>query len=509
MNSRLMRVRRMNRVFFFDNHHVAAMEGLCPVAPEIEKLGVIMSPDPDTEGRGCTSFGGSIVDLPDGRYRIYYHYHRRDRPPEVSIAVAESADGLHWERLRFRNDAQPSNVVTIERLPEGIRANHPQVFRLGENQWRMYFWAFRRLRYVIAESKDGLHWKVLDFDNPVIYHNLEFGPWGWQYGQPPPGAEEMASTAVGARPQDELLRLKGLRSNDATYLYRDAQTGCFDMYGVWMLPNAKGNPRYVAYDNAADALRTICRRKSEDGLLWSDPELLITPDDTDPIDQQFYYLAVHRQEGWHIGFLGSYRVAEQTMDMQICFSRDGRRWERPLRSPWLPRGPAGSEDSLMVYAPQRLLPYEGDWLMLYTASNHRHNAFRTETDTSGLRTVICGARIPRNRFLGLGTCANSAGRIWTRPFLPAALEIRVDAKVRGYMRAELCDPFGAPLPGMRMMDSLVLLGDSENHVLRWQETSARYYRYDAVSLRLEVHDGEIYNIHWEGRGNARHDSDAE
>jgi len=499
----------MNRLFFFDNAHVAAADGLCPVAPDIEKLGVIMSPDPEIEGPRCMTFGGSIVDLPDGRYRMYYHCHRPDRPPEVNIAVAESSDGRRWERLRFRTDVQPANVVAIEDLPPGVRANHPQVFRLGENRWRMCFWAFRRLRYLAAESKDGLHWRVLDGDNPVMYHNLEFGPWGWQYGQPPPGAEEMTGTAVGAHSEDELMSLRGLRSNDALYMYRDPDRGPFEMYAVWMLPNARGNPRYIGYDNAADALRTICRRTSEDGLTWSDPEILITPDERDPMDQQFYYLAVHRQDGWRIGWLGSYRAAEQTMDIEMCFSRDGRRWLRPLRSAWLPRGPQGSEDSLMVYAPQRLLPYEGDWLMLYTASNHRHNAFRTETDTCGLRTVICGARIPRNRWLGLGTCGDRAGRIWTRPFIPAAPEIRVDAEVRGHMRAELCDPFGAPLPGMRMMDSVALSGDSENHVLRWQEASTRYYQYDAVSLRLEVHDGEIYSIHWEDRGNARHDSHAE
>jgi hypothetical protein len=482
----------MNRILLFDDRHIAAVDGLAPVAPLIEKLGVVMRPDADAEGPRCMTFAGSLVELPDRRYRLYY---RADQPQGMGIAVAESADGLHWERLAFSSGGQRSNFVAIAGLPAGTRAEHGQVFRLGQNHWRMYFWAFRRLRYVVAESKDGLHWQVLGLDQPVIHHNLEFGPWGWKAGAPPASPQEMAGTAIGSQPEAELMRLKGLRGNDVAYLYRDPQTGRFEMYGVWMIPNPEASPRHIAYDNAKDALRTICVRTSADGLRWSDPELLITPDERDPLDQQFYYLAVHRQDGWRIGFLGGFRVAEQTMDLQICFSRDGLRWERPLRSSWLPRGPQGAEDSLMVYAPQRLLPYGGGWLMLYSGSNHRHNGFRTEPDTSGLRTVICAARIPRARFLGLATQGQATGMLWTRPFIPAGSEISVDARVRGYLRAELCDPFGAPLPGMRMTDAIPVSGDNEAHPLRWREASTRYYRYDAVSLRLEVQDGEIYGLH--------------
>jgi len=39
-------------------------------------------------------------------------------------------------------------------------------------------------------------------------------------------------------------------------------------------------------------------------------------------------------------------------------------------------------------------------------------------------------------------------------------------------------------------------GDRVDHVLRWEGAEVAPYQYNAVSLRLEVEQGAIYNIHW-------------
>ncbi len=262
------------------------------------------------------------------------------------------------------------------------------------------------------------------------------------------------------------------------------------MYSVWLMHNPEDGPRYVSYDNAPHVLRTIHRRFSMDGVEWSDPELIITPDDEDPLHQQFYYLAVHRQDGWHIGMLGNYPVADQTMDIELCFSRDGRRWERPIRTPWVPRGPE-EYDSLMVYAPNRLIDAGQHWLLLYTGCDYLHNASRP-TESHRPRCVTCAARFPKHRFLGLQ--AEGRGQLWTRPFIPTKREIRLDAAIKGEIRAELCDPFGTPLPGLSRTEAVPLTGDSTEHVLQWKEASSARYQYDAVSLRLEIADAVLYAV---------------
>ena len=72
--------------------------------------------------------------------------------------------------------------------------------------------------------------------------------------------------------------------------------------------------------------------------------------------------------------LGSYPVAAKTMDIELCFSRDGQRWDRPLRVPWIRR--EDDEEAGMVYAPDRLLEAGDDWLLLYTANPCLHGEVR-------------------------------------------------------------------------------------------------------------------------------------
>ena len=114
----------------------------------------------------------------------------------------------------------------------------------------------------------------------------------------------------------------------------------------------------------------IQRRVSADGLTWSAPELVIQADARDPWDQQFYHLAVQYHEDWLIGSLGHYRVenAQQTMDLELVFSRDGRRWERPLRGGFIPREPGG-RDAEGVYPPNAWIDRGDTWLCLYTRNS--------------------------------------------------------------------------------------------------------------------------------------------
>ena len=106
------------------------------------------------------------------------------------------------------------------------------------------------------------------------------------------------------------------------------------------------------------------------------------------------------------------------------------------------------------------------------------------------------ARFPKNRFMGLATAAGGMGRLWTRPFVLGGTELRVDARLDGCLRAEMCDPFGTPLPGFESDRCRVVSGDRVDHVLRWEGAEVAPYQYNAVSLRLEVEQGAIYNIHW-------------
>lgn len=84
-------------LYFFDDSTICAVEGFSRVPGPVEKLGPVLRPDRVSDGRRCMSFASSVVPLGDGTWRMYYsvsHFTANMR----GIAVAESEDGLRWEK---------------------------------------------------------------------------------------------------------------------------------------------------------------------------------------------------------------------------------------------------------------------------------------------------------------------------------------------------------------------------------------------------------------------------
>ncbi len=86
------------------------------------------------------------------------------------------------------------------------------------------------------------------------------------------------------------------------------------------------------------------------------------------------------------------------------------------------------------------------------------------------------------------------GGFMSEPFFPADGEVRVDADITGWLRAELCDAFGRKLPGFNLNDSIPVTGDSESHVLKWKSANLADHLHECLRLRFEFHDGVVYNF---------------
>jgi len=483
------------RIFFFDDRDVERLESVYLRPCSVRKTGVLFDAKPGVDLDWVSVFAGTVTTLPDGRYRMYYYTHSAaDRT--MRIGIAESADGFHWERANLDSDGP---FIRIEGLYEGANITQPSVVRTRDGRWLMYCWLHGQsrgcVRYIVSESEDGLHWRLTNLHRPALFHpaDLELGGIAWKTGK----TEPLAEARFAERRQWQFLAAKRLRSNDATYVYYNPFLDLYEMFSVWLLPNPPESGRVTPHDNVPDALRVIHRRTSEDGLEWSDPELIITPDAGDPLDQQFYYLSVHNEDAtWRIGFLGHYRCWEQTMDIELCFSRDGRHWLRPLRGGFVPRDPIPERGCMSAYAAGALLPVEGDrWLLLYTAGNEMHN-HRLPDGVSEPWRGVCGAVWPRGRYAGAAAVPNTIGRILLRPTILSAPAVTVDADVRGVLRAELRDPLGGRIPGFELYRSVPVRGDSRNHLLRWGESgrTSSAYRYDAVRIYLEIEDGIVYSV---------------
>lgn len=484
--------RTSRRQFFFTADLPPGARNVRHVYAPVEKLGVVMAATEIWEAGNVATFCGSIVRLDDGRYRMYYTAISLGGS-HIWIAVAESVDGLVWEKPslgQHKMDNHHTNRIVFENFAgKQDSLAQPQVLRLPDGRWRMYFWHNRKgsQKYIVAHSKDGLRWRI---DAPSTFVMIDH----WLSGK---GSESDGWTPSnkGHSPEEvkELWRLKGMRTNDACFVYYNDQFDRFEYYAQWLVPAIPN--RRVEADNLPNLLRCIQRRFSVDGLTWSSPELIIMPDERDPWDLQFYHLAVQWHEDWMIGSLGHYRVEaeQQTQDLELVFSRDGRHWHRPLRGGFIPRDPDSPDahDSMGVYPPNAWIDEGNTWLCLYTGAHLRHNEVIGKDPSK--TSPIMGARWKKNRFVGVGA-GDVVGGFLSEPFYPQQAEITIDADIRGWLRAEFCDVFGRKHDGYHLMDAVTVTGDSTAHVLQWKGRNTAGFQHDAVRLRFEFADGKIYSI---------------
>lgn len=486
------------RIMFYDDVPLACRNNLELVPGPVEKTGIVPMETISCELQRASVFAGSVVVMPKDGYRLYYSGNTPDGKG-LALAFAESGDGLHWKKPllgQMHWEGQDTNWLWPQGMPEGARITQPQVILLPDGSWRMWFWwhghDVGRMPYVAAESEDGINWRVIDLDMPHIMH-----PADRELGQ---NALVAGLTAASAEDRFAHIRTmdwmeaKRLRSNDATYVYYNDKTGHFEMYSVWLLPVDEATGRMTPHDNAPRVLRTIHRRESADGIAWSDPEMIIMADEHDPLHQQFYYLAVQPDIDWNLGFLGHYRCWEQTMDIELCFSRDTHHWIRPLRGGFVPRGTFDETDYMSAYATNRLIDEGDTWFLLYRGGNAMHN-HKLPPCVSHEQQATMGARFTKGRLAGLRATERMVGSLTLKRFNHCGSRITVDADIRGRLQAELRDPYGRPLPGYELNSCVIATGDSARHVLTWENgRTTADYRYDVASLRLEIENGIVYSI---------------
>ncbi|MEP0843410.1 MAG: hypothetical protein HRF43_11965 [Phycisphaerae bacterium] len=315
------------------------------------------------------NFTSPVEPLDGGRWRMWYSAGESRRTFTIAYAEFEPGGPIKKVPLERSTGRPPDAPLALGNLPAGWNPTQVIHIRLRNGRHRLYFWAHgpEILRYLAADSDDGRRYQVIDPLRPVLYH------YGDRAASGVPSLDGvLLSRRPASRPADEPPAPPALISNDATNVYQLAD-GSFEMYSVALVPVPRTDPAYVAHDNAPGLLRVVDRYTSEDGLIFENRKRVIQRDARDPVDQQFYYLAVTYTDRGRVGMLGHYRCAAQTMDLEWCFSRDGLVWERPYRGAWLPRGDKTQPDSYGVYASNHLVRRDGRYHLFYTGVNSAHN----------------------------------------------------------------------------------------------------------------------------------------
>lgn len=335
-----------------------------------KKHGVMLEATEPWEGNDVQNFTTVAEPLKGNAWRIWYSV--SDAKFGYGLAYAEGTPDQPWKKVPAQlSPGDPADApFSIGNLPEKWRPVQVTHIPLRNGRHRIYFWVHgpRVVRYLAAESDDGRRYRVLNPLRAVLYHPSDRAAWGVAS----PTGLLLHKEPHKERPADEPLALSRQISNDATNIYQ-LPDGTFEMFSVALLQVPKTDPAYMPQDNAPGLLRVIDRYASADGLNFETRQRVIERDANDPVDQQFYYLSQTLTPKGRVGMLGHYRCDAQTMDLEWCFSRDGVKWERPLRRAWLPRGEPPAADCYGIYGNNRLVQHGGKWHLFYTGVNSTHN----------------------------------------------------------------------------------------------------------------------------------------
>ncbi|MBL9192653.1 MAG: hypothetical protein JNJ82_09855 [Opitutaceae bacterium] len=275
---------------------------------------------------------------------------------------------------------------------------------------------------------------------------------------------------------------------DVSYVYRDDAGGYYSYFKTY--PGLRAGDRLIPYDNnPRGGLRSVARRTSPDGSVWSGEQIVLARDWRDPDYAQFLEVCPVRVEGGYVALVNAYDAVIQTMCLQLAASRDGVHWWRPDRRPALPNAPLGDYGGGMIWQMHHPVVEGGAMHVYYAGSEGIHGEVldsrlrpqivvggekvgSVQKPTLPFNTALCRATWDFDRLWALAASAGGAtrGSAVTRPLALAGkvLALNVRVKPGGVLRAELLDREDRPVPGFSANDCTPVTGDHRRTAVAWQ-----------------------------------------
>jgi hypothetical protein len=439
-----------------DDELLARKSGVVRKTHPCQKLPqpVLVSTEPwEQEGpdRRVYVYGTVLRDDPAGPLRLWYNRNSL-------VMFATSADGLTWERPRLglceHNQSKENNIVfPLFHSPSVVynpRAEDPacryNMLGCGRVHGRGYY---------AAHSPDGLHWELYP-RNPVLPHS------------------------------------------DTCTLAWDPTTG-----------------EYLAFHKRIHKHRDHTRRliylaTSPDMQQWSEPELVLAPDEIDDAQvraeggrfAQFYNMSVFPYGGQFLGLVTHFRFTgpppekgplqsgdDGPVDVQLVHSRDRRTWSRcEDRSPVIPNGPHAYDAGCVLGVTNGPVTVGQELWLYYTAITTTHAGYVPKKQIS-----IALAKWRLDGLVSLGA-GEAGGVIETVPLRCAGDRLVVNADAAGgELTVAILDEHGRVLPGYAAADCLPLNADAVRHAIRWQGHD-RLNATGPVRLQFHLRNARLFSF---------------
>jgi hypothetical protein len=272
----------------------------------------------------------------------------------------------------------------------------------------------------------------------------------------------------------------------------DPETHILDHHDTVTMTQNPDTGEFLVFHKRPHVVRGFDRRvvwlsRSKDFRTWSEPELVLSPDEIDdawvsrPEERtEFYNMSVFPHAGGYIGLPAVFRCEYQLdragvgpgqsswagpIDVEIASSVDGSKWQRAWpRMNVIPQGDPGtfSGGAVLGLASAPVNFGKETWFY-YTVLTTNHGGSMPPKTIS-----IARAEWRRDGYVSLDA-GPEGGRLETAPlkFMRPQLVVNADAK-RGSVRAAIVEQDGSPIAGMTLADSEPLQTDTVNGVMRWK-----------------------------------------
>jgi hypothetical protein len=399
-----------------------------------------------------------------------------------------------WEDFRLTSYFTVVQDGEIARMYYSCFSEDQWSFADAETTWRDY--AF--LCY--AESKDGLTWQkpelgIVEYNgskaNNILARSIVDGTVFIDPSDRPSRRYKMLHT-VG--PHSGGLRIS--TSTDGIHFELSDKTvaewGPDSQQNMFFDPRAG---KYVAYLRARSEmgipevelgdLRSVVRVELDEVGDWSGThaQIVLAPDDDDPPEVDFYTNACVKypwaEESYFMFPALYHHFAPQygndgLLDIAIAASRDGVRWHRPDRHPYVSLGENGDWDSMFEMMGVGLVRKGDKVLQYYCGVDFGHGGTRKESQFEKLaanrrRWGAIGALEQRLDGFYSADADYAGGWLTTPPivFDGGQLEVNINTSSAGSVRIEIRDAKNQPIEGFGLEDADVIMTNDVHHRVTW------------------------------------------
>ena len=463
------------RQLFVDDYVVEKMEGLTRTLHAVQKHpgNPVLRPDQLREGDSI-EYTTVIWDKAENRFKAWYavgdNQDARSSPGTKSrftirSCYATSPDGIHWDKpdlglIAYKGSLANNIFDDSGRWLQSIVNVSPQQEPDDSRRYKMFAWDTGG--YQVAFSADGIHWTDHP-ENPV-----------WQI----PG---------------------------------DVAPTIYDELAGQYISFAKVHDEYAGHRR-----RLVGRGTSQDFVHWTDPQLVLSPDEEDEgwtlgrpgYHTEFYGMCGFPYAGMYLGLLWVFRVTGKVpggtnyggIHAQLVHSRDSIHWERAFsRMPLIPLGPQESFDGAYIHAASRPVVVGDELYIYYDGHDGDHGSYWYHEPWGSDEPRRGGAlglgRLRLDGFVSVDA-GPQQGWLTTRLLLVAGPTLLVNAQARqGALRVEVLDLDGSPQAGLSAAECVVFSGNSVKHEVHWHGgTSLAALHNTPVRLRFHLQNVQLYSF---------------